>query len=154
MMQQMHNKNKKVILNSRFLKYENRLNKISHLDFTGNVESTTESKSSINDCQFYSTCKIEASNKSIIKKDFKDLKDSAGLCNNCCLGNSNAKKAVEQEKKTLYNDDKTFHYDNFFSEKITDKKRDGSYRHFKKVIRSAKKYDVTSKISRNFTIYF
>jgi len=107
-------------------------------------------------CQFYNTCKIEASSKSIIKKDFKDLTDSNTPCGNCCLRKT-TNKEPEREKKPLYNRDKTFHYDNFFSDKITDKKRDGSYRYFKKVIRSAKNFpqiqEKTESSVRDVTIW-
>ncbi|CAF1040787.1 unnamed protein product [Brachionus calyciflorus] len=49
-------------------------------------------------------------------------------------------KKIKMEKKSLDENHELFSYDKFFSKKIDDKKKDGSYRYFKKVIRHAETF--------------
>lgn len=105
--------------------------------------SKTMECSNTKDCQFYNICKINS--ESIVEKKFDDLTERDPPCENCYFKN---KSEVSKKK---------FDYDKFFEKKIIDKKNDGSYRNFKKVIRSAENFpkieEKTEKGNRNVTIW-
>lgn len=104
--------------------------------------------SNTKDCQFYKVCELNS--KSITEKKFDDLTICDAPCTNCFVLN-NTKKTGAQENKAK------FDYDEFWAKKIVEKKQDGSYRNFKKVIRDAKNFprieEKTAEGNRNVTIW-
>ena len=79
--------------------------------------------------------KPEEQLKSIIQKNLKDSNSSQ-------LDNSKQEKAP---KKSTSQSNKLFDYDGFFEDKINAKKKDGSYRYFKKISRKAEVFPVVSE---------
>ncbi len=70
------------------------------------------------------------STPTVQKKNFNELVDSSGPCE---------KNESINKQQTLI-ETENFDYESHFSETIEKKKKDGSYRNFKKVIRSAAKF--------------
>ncbi|CAF1133876.1 unnamed protein product, partial [Brachionus calyciflorus] len=57
--------------------------------------------------------------------------------------------AQKSQKSTLKNANELFNYEKFLNKKITDKKNDGSYRYFKKVIRHAETFPKVQQLENN-----
>jgi len=107
------------------------------------IEAQQQKCTSTKDCQFYKICKIQSLSKTIVEKKFNDLVERDVPCENCFIN-----KKIKAEK---------FDYDGFFAQRIADKKKDGSYRNFKKVIRNADSFpNIQEKIQdkvRDVTIW-
>jgi len=98
-------------------------------------------------CPFFNSGNIEL-NSLVKKKNLDDLNDSNQHIENMEEAKVRVKRAQKELNKpkkilkTTENDEnkdenKLFNYDDFFGSKIEAKKKDGSYRYFKKVIRHA-----------------
>lgn len=63
----------------------------------------------------------------------------------------NSNKETDQLIKAKPKSEKLFDYDGFFEDKISSKKKDGSYRNFKKIVRKAEVFPlVTEKYGTDF----
>lgn len=106
-------------------------------------------------CQHYTSCK----SKSIVKKSFSDLVDTSAPCDNCFILSDQTTHNSEASNSSAakVGANSHFDYEALFAETIARKKKDGSYRNFKKVIRSAANFpniqEKTQEGVRDVTIW-
>jgi len=90
--------------------------------------------SNTSSCQYYTACR----SKSVVQeKNFKDLVDCSAPCENCFVLSKPTTSVTPNDKPRKQEENRHFDYEAHFAETIAKKKKDGSYRNFKKVIRSA-----------------
>lgn len=113
--------------------------------------------SNAKDCQFYEACQTKA----VVQHRFKDLEDTQKSyeksSDKCFAVRQQVQQKVNQNTLKPNEDTQQFDYESLFAKTIADKKKDGSYRQFKKVIRSATNFpnvkEKTSKGERDVTIW-
>ncbi len=105
------------------------------------------------ECPFF---KQGISFKSVVEKKFEDLteKDQFKTTkNNGSKNKENIQPPLNNtsEKDKVKNESQLFKYEKYFNEKIESKKKDGSYRSFKKITRLAKPFPVVKETNEQLT---